>query len=99
GPAHAPEAVAALDRIVDRLERLRYARGGSTGTGAAAGDSGLTEDGTACVTALEQGATPRVRRTAHWWPRSLLHPGTRSRPSRPSRTEPLGGGGVVEHVG
>ncbi|MCW2853920.1 MAG: t, partial [Nocardioides sp.] len=88
------------ERVADRLERLRYARGGSGGSsGGPVTAVSLAEDGALCVTALEQGATARVRRTARWWPRSLLHRGTRMRPSRSSRTEPLGGGGVVERVG
>ncbi|WP_134738802.1 DUF3488 and transglutaminase-like domain-containing protein [Nocardioides sp. 503] len=93
GPAHAPAAVAALDRVVDLLERLRYARG------QAAVPTSVGEDGALCVAALEQGATARVRRTAQWWPRSLVVRDTRTLPSRTARTEPLGGGGVVEHVG
>ncbi|MCD4526330.1 DUF3488 and transglutaminase-like domain-containing protein [Nocardioides sp. cx-173] len=93
GADQAPEAVAALDRIVLRLERLRYARDHG------AADPALAEDAALCLAALEQGAAPRVRRTAHWWPRSLLRRSRRLRRSGSSRAEALGGGGVVEHVG
>lgn len=92
GPELAPDAVDAIDRIVARLERLRYARGH------AGADDSLAEDVAVCVTALRLGCTPRVRRTAHWWPRSLLRPEPRSSVAPASRTESLDSG-VVEHVG
>jgi transglutaminase-like putative cysteine protease len=93
GADQAPEASAALDRLVGRLERQRYSRGGD------GDDAGVSEDGARCVEALERGATPRARRTSLWWPRSLLRRDSRTRVQRPTRTESLGGGGVVEHVG
>jgi len=96
-PAHgsdlAPDAVAALDRIVSRLEELRYARGHTDG------HSSLSTDVRVCVAALRWGCSPRVRRTAHWWPRSLLRPVRGPFGAAPaSRTESLETG-VVEHVG
>ncbi len=93
GPDQAPDAVAALDRIVARLEELRYARGH-------AGDgTSLADDVTVCVAALRRGCSPRTRRTAHHWPRSLLSPeGGLRGPAPTSSTESLDSG-VVEHVG
>ncbi len=94
GPHRAPEAVAALGRIVDRLERMRYARGHDPQRQQ---DDSLAADVTRCVTALEAGASPRARRTAHWWPRSVLQRDPRTRRTSANRAEPIGGG-VVEHV-
>jgi transglutaminase-like putative cysteine protease len=92
GPEHAPEAVEALDRLVHRLELSRYAR--TPG----AGDDPAPDDVTRVLEAMELGATPRVRRTAQWWPRSVVQRDSRRRTSTTTRSEPLGGG-VVEHVG
>ncbi|MDO9494861.1 MAG: transglutaminase-like domain-containing protein, partial [Nocardioides sp.] len=92
GPEEAPEAVEALDRLVHRLERMRYAR---TDDG---GHEVAVDDVLRCLEAMELGATPRVRRTARWWPRSVLRRESRRRTPGASRSEPIGGG-VVEHVG
>ncbi|HWJ83328.1 MAG TPA: DUF3488 and transglutaminase-like domain-containing protein [Nocardioides sp.] len=57
-----------LRRIVTRIELSRYARPGS----AVAGPSPeLTRDGETCIAGLTEAATPRARRRAAWWPRSL----------------------------
>ncbi|MEO9324677.1 transglutaminaseTgpA domain-containing protein [Nocardioides sp. C4-1] len=66
GPDLAPEAVAALDVIVGALERLRYARDHSSGTGE------LRDQVEACTAALEAGASPRDRRRARWLPASVF---------------------------
>jgi transglutaminase-like putative cysteine protease len=91
GPEQAPEAVEALDRLVLRLERMRYARH-------AGGDDVPAEEMVRVLEAMELGASPRVRRTARWWPRSVLHRDSRRRTAAATRSEPIGGG-VVEHVG
>ena len=90
GAAMAPAAVEALDRIVREVELLRYSLRGSDEQGV------LRDDVLLCVAALEAGATPRVRRRAAWWPRSVL---------RRPRTATVGQereqarfGGVVEHI-
>jgi transglutaminase-like putative cysteine protease len=66
GPAQAPEAVEALDRLVLAVERSRYARGSAGRAG------GYRDDVTTCSAALLAGATPRERRRATWLPRSVL---------------------------
>jgi transglutaminase-like putative cysteine protease len=66
GPRHAPEAVEALGRIVDRLERVRYSRGHVVEPGSLRADV-LTTAG-----AITAGATPRRRRQARWLPVSVL---------------------------
>ena len=98
GPEQAPEAVEALDRLVHRLELMRYSRTGGTGDGAVDGVGGDTGDVLLCLEAMELGATPRARRTARWWPRSVLRRDSRRRTTAANRAEPIGGG-VVEHVG
>ncbi len=86
----APEAVEALDRIVDELELLRYSRRGSDRAGA------LRDDVLVCVEALQAGVVPRVRRRATWWPRSVLR---RPRVKTPGQVrEQARFGGVVEHI-
>jgi transglutaminase-like putative cysteine protease len=93
-PAHgrdiAPEAVDAMDRVVRELELLRYSRRGSEDRGA------LRDDVLMCVGALRAGVTPRVRRRAEWWPRSVLRR-QRAAPRGPVR-EQSRFGGVVEHI-
>lgn len=64
-----PESAAALDRIVARLERYRYA-GGAAATGTDA--EGLPRDLRHCVTALQESATPGERRRAGLLPASVL---------------------------
>ncbi|WP_028656652.1 transglutaminase family protein [Nocardioides sp. J54] len=71
GPFEAPEATAALERLVDTVERTRYARPGSRSAVAVA-DRTATESDAALVTAsLSAGVTPRARRRAQWLPRSV----------------------------
>ena len=88
----APEAVAALERIVRTLELSRYARDpGATGP--------LRPDVETCLAALQGGASRGSRRRAEWWPRSVV-----SRPGRPRQAAaevPVQAryGGVVDHVG
>ena len=66
GPDQDPEAVHAIDRLVESLERARYARS------ADALDRGQAlEDVRAVTDALDNGVGPRVRRRAQWLPRSL----------------------------
>lgn len=69
---HVAGDVVALERVVDAVERARYARPGSPVP------EGLADDGATCVAALETGVTPRVRRRALWLPRSLWGPSVRS---------------------
>ena len=66
GAGLAPEAAAALDRLVDRLERLRYARPGT-----AVEDESIGVDARRVIEALTAGATGAARRRAEWWPVSL----------------------------
>ena len=66
GPELAPEASAALARMVAELEVSRYAQAHVSADGA------LHDDVVLCVAALEAGVTDRVRRRAHWWPRSVV---------------------------
>ncbi|MQW76477.1 hypothetical protein GHK92_11375 [Nocardioides sp. dk4132] len=68
-PAHgaqvAPEATAALDRLVLALERGRYARPGNP-------VPQVRADAETCLAALEGGAPRRARRRAAWWPRTAF---------------------------
>ena len=94
GPEQAPEAVAALDRVVDQVERLRYSRRHTAEQGA------LRDDVLLCCEALAAGVTPRVRRSAVWLPRSVAQrrpvdaPLDADRDERESESV----GGVVEHI-
>ena len=68
GAELAPDALAALDRLVVRVERSRYAR-----PDAAVGDRhALWADVDTCLDALSAGVTPHARRRAAWWPASVL---------------------------
>ncbi|MGI8644782.1 MAG: transglutaminaseTgpA domain-containing protein [Nocardioides sp.] len=92
GSSVAPEAVAALDRIVHEVELLRYARHPGT-----ADDRGLRFDTGLCVAALNGGASRSARRRAKWWPRSLFR---RAAPrATPIETEQATRGVIVDHVG
>jgi transglutaminase-like putative cysteine protease len=80
GRDQAPEAAAALDRLVSVLEHSRYSRNPETFTAERfAGDAGVVE------AALAAGVTPREVRRATWWPASVVGRRTSWRP-RPSRT-------------
>ncbi|MCW2845177.1 MAG: transglutaminase domain protein [Nocardioides sp.] len=91
GPAVAPDAVHALDRLVRELELLRYARE----TGAAH----VRAEVATCVAALEGGAPRGARRRAAWWPRSVVSRQQRREPTGTQRPVEARYGGVVDHVG
>jgi len=66
GPEQNPDAVRALDRLVEQIERARYSRSaGSVDHEQAMHDVRTIED------ALDHGVGPRVRRRSRWLPRSL----------------------------
>lgn len=66
GAEQNPDAVRALDRLVEQIERARYSRSGaSVDHVQAASDVRTIEE------ALDHGVGPRVRRRARWLPRSL----------------------------
>jgi transglutaminase-like putative cysteine protease len=73
GREHAPEAAAALDRLVQVMERSRYSR-----AGAADGVAGMQEDLLLVEESLRAGVSPRVERRSRWLPRSLA-PARRTR--------------------
>ncbi|MDF1603060.1 DUF3488 and transglutaminase-like domain-containing protein [Nocardioides sp. YIM 152315] len=91
GAAVAPEAVAALDRLVLTLELARYSR-----AGARIDPVRLRADGEACVAALAGGASRSARRRAIWWPRSVLTLRRRAR-TAPAPLEARYGG-VVDNM-
>jgi hypothetical protein len=68
GPEAAPEAAAALDRVVRLVERGRYARRLPADTTT---PDQVHADVDACVEALESGAGKRRRSRATWLPASL----------------------------
>lgn len=74
GAAADPEATAALDRLVKRVERARFARSvdGAPVEGDGSQRDGLERDVTACVAAMRNGATKQQRFRASWLPMSLL---------------------------
>ncbi|MEV5002984.1 transglutaminaseTgpA domain-containing protein [Nocardioides sp. LML1-1-1.1] len=68
GPDVAPRAADALERLVDAVERTRYARPGAVATALRP----ATLDDVECVIdALAAGVTVRDRRRAQWLPRSV----------------------------
>ncbi|SED32121.1 Transglutaminase-like superfamily protein [Nocardioides exalbidus] len=83
GRDQAPEAAAALDRLVQALERSRYSRDPETFTAERfTADLALVEE------SLAAGVTPREARRAAWWPASVAGRRTSWRPrSRSSQTE------------
>ena len=77
GRDQAPEAAAALDRLVRALEHSRYSREPETFTAERfAGEAQLVE------AALAAGVTPREVRRATWWPASVVGRRTSWRPRR-----------------
>lgn len=72
-----PDADAALTRILLAVERLRYSPRGD-----ASGSEELRADVATCTAAIAGGVTPRIRRGAVWWPRSVVG-ARRARPRRP----------------
>jgi transglutaminase-like putative cysteine protease len=93
GPQTNPEAVEALERIVQALELSRYAPAGQP-VAATEAMRACTE---VCAEALRAGATPRARRTALWWPRSVLFGSARGQAAPVTRVRP--GQGVVDNLG
>ncbi|WP_148614684.1 transglutaminaseTgpA domain-containing protein [Nocardioides rubriscoriae] len=87
GPDLAPDAVAALDRVVGALERLRYARRHAVEPGQ------LRDDVLLVCEALTAGTPPRVRRRAAWVPVSAFQRARVSEPEQPVE------GGEPELVG
>lgn len=66
GPEQDVAAVEALDRLVEQIERARYARAADTM------DSRQAQaDVESVEAALDHGVGPRVLRRSRWWPRSL----------------------------
>ena len=94
GPAAAPEAVAALDRLVELVERARYAR--SLRVGATTADEVRALVAT-CEAALGAGAGRRRRWRAAWLPASLL-PASRTRVTRHTRSGPDRRGPAVDRA-
>ncbi|WP_426244193.1 transglutaminaseTgpA domain-containing protein [Nocardioides sp. LHG3406-4] len=96
GPELAPEAVAALDRLVVRVERSRYARPDAPGLP----DDGATlrADVETCVEALGRGVPPRTLQRALWFPTSVLRR-EHVVASDVSEVRVVTGGGVTDHVG
>lgn len=70
GPDVAPQAADALERLVDAVERTRYARPGSPAAVAVAERAATEADAALVVASLTAGVTPRARRRAEWLPRS-----------------------------
>lgn len=93
GPLTNPEAVEALGRIVQALELSRYAPAGQPVAEVEVMRS-CTE---ICVEALRAGVTPRARRRATWWPRSVLFGSARRQVTPTARVRP--GPGVVDSLG
>lgn len=93
GPQTNPEAVTALGQIVQALELSRYAPAGQP----VAGTEEMRACAETCVEALRAGVTPRVRRTATWWPRSVLFGVRRGQAAPTMRVRP--GQGVVDNLG
>lgn len=68
GPDVAPRAADALERLVDAVERARYARPGAVAT---AVRPATLDDVERVIDALAAGVTARDRRRAQWLPRSV----------------------------
>ncbi|MEO5665605.1 MAG: DUF3488 and transglutaminase-like domain-containing protein [Nocardioides sp.] len=66
GAEQNPDAVSALDRLVEQIERARYSR-----SGASVDHEQASSDVRTIEEALDHGVGPRVRRRARWLPRSL----------------------------
>ena len=93
GPDVAPEAAAALDRLVLALERLRYSKGRDAGD-----PQVVAGDARTVVASLHDGADTSARRRARWWPVSVL-PWRRRATAAAERPLLVRRGGVVDHVG
>lgn len=90
----APEAAQALDRLVLRLERTRYAP-----TPSEPDPEAMHADLAAVERALVNGVSPRTERRATWWPRSVLRPQRERSAEVATRAVPAGQGSMVDHVG
>jgi transglutaminase-like putative cysteine protease len=88
-----PDGVAALDRLVLAVERLRYSRGRDSGDPEA-----VVTDARTVLTALHGGADDSARRRARWWPASVL-PWRRRRDALAAEEPELVSGSLVDHVG
>ncbi len=91
GPDYAPDAVAALGRLVHALERFRYAHAADP-----ASVDALRADTEAVAHAIAAGSPRRSRRRARWLPTSLLSRGPRT---ATGEVEVVERGGMVDHVG
>jgi transglutaminase-like putative cysteine protease len=94
GAAADPAATEALDRLVEQVERDRYARPPADGDVSAPTRGALRADVERCVDALEAGASKRQRTRATWFPASL----TRRWRGRPAPTYAVGQAGVDHAV-
>ncbi len=79
-----------LDVVVSAVERARYARpadtsdtAGTSGTDQArdADESGVRDACRRCLATMEERSTPRDRRRARWWPRTVVSRRARRRPT------------------
>jgi transglutaminase-like putative cysteine protease len=93
GPLTNPEAVECLDRIVQALELSRYAPAGQP----LAASEEMRACAQVCAEALRAGVTPRARRTATWWPRSVLFGSARGQAAPTTRVRAAQG--VVDNLG
>lgn len=93
----APEAAEALDRLVQRQERERYAR--PRGDEPVSTDPQVVADVETVVASLRGGAGERAVRRATWWPASVLPWRSRRRRTSPTPPELVRHGSVVDHVG
>ncbi len=94
GADASPDGVAALDRLVLSLERLRYSRAQDAGEAEA-----VVADTRTVLSALHGGADERARRRARWWPASVL-PWRRGRQvAATEQAVVVSHGSVVDHVG
>ncbi len=90
GRGVAPAAEAALDRIVEAVERTRYARRHPAEPGS------LRDDVAQCGEALALGAVPRTRRGARWLPVSAFQ--RRPLPEESTIADEPALAGRVEHI-
>jgi transglutaminase-like putative cysteine protease len=93
GPLTNPEAVSALGRIVQALELSRYAPAGQP----VAATEEMRASAETCAEALRAGVSRRTRRTATWWPRSVLLGARRGQATPAMRVR--ASQGVVDNLG
>ncbi|WP_435747856.1 transglutaminaseTgpA domain-containing protein [Nocardioides sp. SYSU DS0663] len=93
GPDDLPVALASLDRIVRAVEEVRYSP-------RRVADHPVHAELRTVTDALVAQATPRARRTARWWPRSVISSLGRGRQTTSTqRDRAEQGSAVVDHVG